>query len=224
MRPNEANYLGQLLAKMPIEQISPVLNLGSSTPAFEAERPHIHQHIFGPLKARGVHVLNMDLKDAPGVDIVGDIFETKTQEAARAVGAKLLLCCNILEHVEEPYRFADVCGSLLGKGGIVVATVPYSYPLHLDPIDTYFRPTPAEVAQLFGGFSLIEGQIVSDSTYWADLRAEKTPTQLLTQAVSHLLKLPFPYPDFDQWKARYHRYLWLLRPYRVSCVLLRRTH
>ena len=64
------------------------------------------------------------------------------------MGAKCVLCCNILEHVADREAFARVCDQILSPGGTIVVSVPQSYPLHMDPIDTYYRPMPAEIAQL----------------------------------------------------------------------------
>ena len=60
-----------------------------------------------------------------------------------------LLCCNVLEHVRDPGEFARRCAMLVRPGGVIVVTVPRSYPHHADPIDTLYRPTPEEAAALF---------------------------------------------------------------------------
>ena len=67
-----------------------------------------------------------------------------------------ILCCNIFEHVEDRARFASICHDALRPGGYLVVSVPYSYPYHTDPIDTYLRPTPEEIAAMFPGYALIE--------------------------------------------------------------------
>lgn len=223
MRPTEAAFIGSLLNGFSAERISPVLNLGSSTLRVrKIEFPHIDREIFTPLEERGVQIIHSDLKADEGVDIVGDIYDCDVQAKVRSIGAKVVICCNIMEHVADAAEFARISGSLVPPGGMIIVTVPYSYPFHPDPIDTYYRPLPAEVAQLFNGFELEQAQIVEDTTYLQDLLRDKTVAQLMRQLVSHGLKFFTPFTGLAAWKARYHRYLWLFRPYKVSCVLMRK--
>jgi hypothetical protein len=50
----DASWLAMALKRFPNEEISPILNLGSSTRRFrEGEQPHIHELVFRPLAARG---------------------------------------------------------------------------------------------------------------------------------------------------------------------------
>jgi hypothetical protein len=223
MRPNEARYIGALIARLANEEIGPVLNLGSSTLRIRTvDFPHIDREIFAPLRARGVPVIHADLKIDEGVDIAGDVYDPAVQSKLRAIGPRLLICCNILEHVRDPAEFANICASLLAPGGMLIVTVPFSYPFHPDPIDTYFRPSPEEVARLFDRFEISESRIVEDVSYLHELRRTRRPSQVLRQFAAHGVKFFAPFGNLDAWKARYHRYLWLLRPYKVSCVLLRR--
>lgn len=76
-------------------------------------KPHIHREIFAALESRRVQVLHMDLKADDGVNIVGDIYDPAFQEEIRRIGAKLLMCCNILEHLQDPAEFARVCATLV---------------------------------------------------------------------------------------------------------------
>lgn len=224
MRASEARFIGELLNGLAREQISPLLNLGSSTlHVRQIAYPHIDREIFSPLARRGVEVLHSDLKEDDGVDIVGNIYDPEVQEKIRDIGAKAIICCNIMEHVTDPLEFARITTSLIPTGGVLIVTVPYSYPFHPDPIDTYFRPSPQEVARLFEGLELLHAHVVKDTTYFHDLVSEKTAAQLLRQFASHGLKFFLPFIGFAAWKARYHRYLWLFRPYKVSCVLLKKA-
>ena len=125
MRDSEARFIGSLLDGLPTEQISPLLNLGSSTLRVrQVEYPHIDREIFAPLARRGVQVIHADLKADEGVDIVGDIYDAAIQEKVRRVGAKLIICCNIMEHVTDPAGFARICGSLLAPGGSILLGEP----------------------------------------------------------------------------------------------------
>lgn len=224
MRSKEARFIGSVLQRLPDHEISPVANLGSSTLHLQqVDSPHIHREIFAPLAQRGVRVINIDLKEDEGVDIVGDIYDASIQQKIQSLRPKLLICCNILEHVTNPAEFARISTSLVAPGGRIIVSVPYSYPYHPDPIDTYFRPTPEGVARLFEGCTIADGRIVSDTTYLHDLTHEHTVPQLMRLFAAHAVKFFFPFGNWPAWKARYHRYLWLFRPYKTSCVILVKT-
>ena len=64
MRTSEAAYIGARLQEIPVEQLSPMLNLGSSNEAFRTPtHPHVDREIFFPLVARGARVIHADLKE-----------------------------------------------------------------------------------------------------------------------------------------------------------------
>jgi len=78
MFPSEAVRLHEIL--LAAGEISPLLNLGSSTRAFrEVEKPHIEPELFALLREAGIEVIYGDLKPASGVDIVGDIPDPGVQ-------------------------------------------------------------------------------------------------------------------------------------------------
>lgn len=220
MRAAEAQWVGQVLASEPVSSLSPLLDLGSSTPDFKEERSHIARYIFEPLAARGVKVISVDLKDAPGVDIVGDIFETATQQRISALDPKVLLCCNILEHVPDPAAFANAVSALLPAGGLLIVTVPKYYPLHLDPIDTYYRPSPASVQSLFPEFQEVRSAVIEDTNFASDL-AEQGKS-VIGEAAKAIAKSALLKGGYLQSKARLHRLLWLWRKYEVTAVALRK--
>ena len=107
------------------------------------------RHLFAPLQRRGVEIVHLDCRDGDGIDICADLLDAEGYARAAARRYRALLCCNILEHVRDPGEFAWRCVELVMPGGIIVVTVPRSYPRHGDPIDTLYRPTPEEAAALF---------------------------------------------------------------------------
>lgn len=210
MRPEEAQWIGNFLATA--RDISPVLELGSSTLSFRTkEKPHIDKFVHAPLREKGVKVVTTDLKEGDGIDISGNFYEPHIEAKLRAIGAKSILCCNIFEHIEDRTVFAAKCDSLLPAGGFLVVTVPYSYPLHLDPIDTYFRPGPAGIAALFPSYRVVQEGVIESSDPF-------DPTEfLLAIAKSALLR-----GGLLKTKARLHRLLWSFRPYKISAVVLQK--
>lgn len=211
----EARWLRDRLDRFPAERLSPLLNLGSSDAAFrERRQPWIAEELFRPLAARGIAVVHVDRRAAAGVDVRADLTDPADVAHLKSWGARALLCCNLLEHVREPARLARHCLDLLGEGGLVFVTVPFSYPHHADPIDTMYRPGPAELVPLFCGARLREGMILDAGlSYRDEVRAR--PWLLLR----HLARLPVPFLSPMRWRRSMRRLYWLAAPYRITCAV-----
>ncbi|MFN3583204.1 class I SAM-dependent methyltransferase [Phenylobacterium sp.] len=220
MRPEEAAWIGDVLARLGPERISPLLELGSSTLEFRTvEKPHIEALIHRPLRDRGVRVVHADLKGGPGIDISGDIYDPAVREAVKAVGARSILCCNILEHLADREAFIRTCDEVLSPGGVLLLTVPRSYPLHLDPIDTYYRPTPEALAALLPDYALVETRVIRSGSHLSDLRERGSALrEVLATFWRSLILRGGPAGT----RARLHRLAWLFRPYLISAVVPRK--
>jgi hypothetical protein len=200
--------------------VSPLLNLGSSTGEFrESTKPHIHEELFGPLAAAGVRVLHSDLKQAEGVDLAGDILDPAVMGDLKAHGFKCVLCSNLLEHVRDRDAVAAACEEIAGPGGLILATVPSSFPYHADPIDTGFRPSPAALAALFAGSETLLAEELPGRTYKEDMKARGSSFGAEIVRTLGFALIFFARPK--SFAARAHRWLWYSRPYRVSIALVR---
>ena len=159
--------------------ISPLLNVGSSTAVFRTmTKPHIEAELFAPLRARGTEVRHLDLKAAEGVDIIGDILDPELRAALAGEGFRCLLIANVLEHVRDRAGVAAACEEIVGPGGLVLATVPESFPYHADPIDTRYRPTPAALAALFTRSAPLLAETLTGRSYGETIRASgSTPAR-----------------------------------------------
>ncbi len=214
---SEAEWHARQLSQFEPRDISPLLNIGSSDKDFrEVEQPWLQEVIFGPQEQRGVRIIHCDIRDGDGIDLKADILTAAGFEAAIEAGVKALLCTNVLEHVEDPQDFADRCKAIVGENGLLFVTVPNSYPRHRDPIDTMFRPDPDEIAALFPDCDVISADIIPTGYYWQQLR--KRPLIIFRQ----IFRLPFPFLGWEKWKRSMKRFYWLVRPYRQSCVILRK--
>jgi hypothetical protein len=211
----EARWLCERLAAYPPERLSPLLNLGSSTREVrERVQPWIEEELFRPLAARGVAVVHVDQRAAPGVDIVADLTDPADIARLHRLSPRAVVVCNLLEHVADPASLVRHCLELLPGSGLVFVTVPFSYPHHRDPIDTLYRPRPEELAQLFAGARLVEGTILdSGVSYRDEVRAR--PWLLLR----HLARFPVPFLSFARWRRSMTRLYWLFAPYRVTCAV-----
>ena len=217
MLETEAVRLCQILLAQ--ESVSPLLNLGSSTREFrEFVRPHIERDLFGPLSRAGVTVFHCDLKQAEGVDLAGNILDPAVRSDLQARGFKCVLLANLLEHVRDREAVAAACEEIVGPGGLILVTVPASYPFHADPIDTYYRPSPSELAAAFQRSRAWLAEELIGPTYAEELKAKHAPPwkELARTASWSLISWARP----RSFASRAHRWLWYHRRYRVSIVLL----
>ena len=201
------------------EGVSPLLNLGSSTRAFrEHDKPHIQRELFSPLEAAGIAVFHSDLKQGDGVDLAGDILDPAVREALKARGFRSILIANMLEHVRDRDAVTAACEEILGDGGLILATVPSSFPYHADPIDTGYRPTPAALAAAFTGSKALLMEEVEGRTYKEEMRARGSGLwrELGRTLLFGLIFFARP----KSFAARAHRWLWYRRRYRVSVALV----
>lgn len=221
MLTNEAIWIGKAMAELPVDMISPCLNLGSSTAHFRKVRqPYIEAHIIARSEARGVRFIHADIKEGPGVDLTGDISDPAFQTRLAAMAPGSILCCNMFEHVRDRQKLAEVCARIIRPNGYIVVSVPRSFPYHLDPIDSYYRPEPADIAALFPNCRVVASKIVSDTTYWNELSKLGLSERIsvLSKALVHLL---VPFYKWERWKSRLHPFLWLFHRYSISIVVLK---
>jgi hypothetical protein len=211
----EACWLRRALDGFSGERLSPLLNLGSGNAAVrETVQPWVEQQLFCPLRARGVDIVHVDMRAGPGVDIQADLTDPADMLRLRALRPRALLCCNLLEHVVEPARLARHCLAMLADGGLVFVTVPFSYPHHRDPIDTMYRPAPAELARLFAQARLIDGTILRTGRCYRDDVLQR-PWLLLR----HIARFPVPFLSFERWRRSMAKLYWLGAEYRISCAV-----
>jgi len=220
MRREEAETLTLWVRDLALEPGSVCLNIGSSTQQFrEREQPHISDCFIRPLERDGLRFVHCDMKQAAGVDEVGDILDPAFRAHLRRHDASLLVCSNLLEHLAKPQQFANACGELVRPGGYGLFSVPLSYPYHPDPIDTMLRVTPAQLAAMLPEWEVLRSERLEAGNYWRDLRESGSAwSRLLRQAAR--VALPFYRPS--QWRANASRLSWLFRRYVVSVVLLRK--
>ncbi|MES2442763.1 MAG: methyltransferase type 11 [Pseudomonadota bacterium] len=214
----EAARIAGILLGRP--DVSPLLNLGSSTRAFrETDKPHIHARLFAPLAAAGVEVFHSDLKAGDGIDLTGDILDPAVRAGLTARGFRCVLSSNLLEHVRDRAAAIAACEAIAGPGGLILATVPSSYPYHADPIDTGYRPTPAQLAAAFTRSECLLAEEVAGQTYAEQLAATGIPVWRAAAAtLLWLLRAPVRPKSA---RARLDRWRWYRRRYRVALVLVR---
>jgi SAM-dependent methyltransferase len=159
-----------LLRLKPAPSNNEVANIGSSTDYFrKIIQPHIHHNIIDTLETNGWKVLNVDMKQEDGVDLVADVTNTSFASPFKHRFA-LTICTNLLEHVQDINLVVSNLIAITRPGGHILITVPYKYKIHLDPIDNGLRPTPQEIYKLFSnaGDNIVDSNIISikDKSYY----------------------------------------------------------
>jgi SAM-dependent methyltransferase len=160
----EARWLESVLKDMGPGKDWTVLDIGSSTEYFRrVDQPYIDYFVFRPLRKLGVTVLHVDTREGEGIDVRYDISDP----ASPAVGGKIpqgriVLCCNLLEHVRDRQMVVRRLDALTEPGGYLVVTVPHVYRYHEDPIDTMYRPDNVELEKLFSdlGYETVRSTVL----------------------------------------------------------------
>lgn len=221
MRAKESKKLRTILEQYEISKLSPMLEIGSSTLEFRTKtKPHINRNIHEPFKGRGGIIITSDLKEGEGIEISGDLYDQEIQAKIRAHRPKSILCANILEHVVDPKEFLKICDNLIGPGGFLIITVPYSYPYHADPIDTMFRPSPEEIGSLVEGYNVISAEIHKDTTYWYDLFGDGLFKGVFELFVKWPARILIPNKGLTSWSRRLQWLIWLFRRYQITMIVL----
>lgn len=221
MRPIEADWIRDQLLAIGPAAASPIANVGSSTGEFRSVRkPHIEQRLFAPLRAAGFEIVHIDMKQAEGVDLVGDLTDPAFLDRVRATGCRSVICSNLLEHLARRDDLLRACEALVADDGAMVLTVPFSYPYHPDPIDTMYRPSPRELEQALPTLEMTRSEVLSDGTLIDEVHRDRGAAALVywPKALARSLRLWRP----REALAQLHRLTWIARPFKVTCAVFRR--
>ena len=121
------------------------------------EKPY--RSIFSPYVTQHIGV---DQYESPHgtqfVDIIGSAYETTLDDAI----CDVVLCTEVLEHLEEPKVALEEMHRILKPGGIVILTVRFLWPIHEAPRD-FYRYAEYGLKYLFEqtGFKILELQPLS---------------------------------------------------------------
>ena len=109
------------------------------------------------------HSLDVGQNSTGTVGHIGALDANLPDSLARESFA-LVLCTEVLEHVAHWDRAFANLASLLARGGRVILTAPFVYPLHEEPYD-FRRPTPYAVhaAAEANGLRVIDERRLGDS-------------------------------------------------------------
>jgi hypothetical protein len=216
MHVETAAWTREALADLPLSPGSRALDVGSSTLHYRTvEQPHIEQQVLAPLRARGVEIVHLDAKEAPGVDVVCDLDEADERLADRLGEHELVIVAGVLQFPREPGRAADLAVRVLAPGGYLVAQQAASARRTQDPDDRMLRVSPDELAGIFERRGLervrAESVRIDDPRYYNGLLSRPSWVPVFG-------RFWFPLPGVtDRARLRIPALRW-----RQSCVLMRR--
>jgi hypothetical protein len=209
--PVEARWIRCALEELPADRLFPLLNVGSQDEAFRTRgQPWIDAEVFAPLRGRGGKVIHLDLAAGDGVDVAGDLLDPSVRR--RLGDTRSVLCANVLEHVPDRGRFAAALEEIVSPGGYLIVTCPRRFPYHADPIDTLFRPDPAELAGLFPSLRLQTSAVVGSAML----------DYVLRRVWTLLERGPARKPLTSNSGTRSAFLPWLFRRIEATCVVLRK--
>jgi hypothetical protein len=193
----ESEWLGRRLASLPSDQLFPLLNVGSSTEEYRTiMQPWIDQNIFAPIRSRGGKVYHLDMKQARGVDIVGDLLDREFLDRIAKMRVKSVMVSSLFQYVTNRQGVADVLLKIVPPGGYIIVSGPQSFPYCPDPIDTMFRPTIEQMRKHFPGTEIVESAVI-DSGNWRQWDARERGRSLARTVVR--LIVPF-YRPLKWWE------------------------
>lgn len=109
-----------------------------------------------------LNYLGTDLTEGRNVDLVIDFTDDISLiEKKLKAKYKTVICCSVLEHVKDIFKFANNISSIVETGGVLLLSVPFTWEFHGYPND-YWRFTPAAIEYLFDQFTFpIEYRTIS---------------------------------------------------------------
>ena len=201
-----------------VQSNSLVLNIGSSTKEFiEVDQPYIKHHLFDELAKKNCTVKNIDIKQAEGVDLVGDVTDKNFTDTLRQLNPSIIICSNLLEHLEDRKTFCDSLINIMSKDTMLIVSVPYSFPYHEDPIDTLYRPDLKELQKAFPLLKMVEGEIVDCGFYFALISKGMEVSNQFLFFIKTLIRMFIALVTFN--KKKIDSLSWNFRRASATCVV-----
>jgi SAM-dependent methyltransferase len=133
--PNDLLYLKTVTKNV----TGPILEIGSKAVSISEFRDYFSNQEF----------TGTDIEDGAGVDIVCDL--TKNTNELPKNYYKLVICCNVLEHVPNPWVMAKNISELVADNGVLYISSPWVWKYHKYP-DDYYRFSFKAIEYLFPDF------------------------------------------------------------------------
>jgi len=95
--------------------------------------------------------IGLDIKSGEGIDVVADAHNLPFENEK----FDIILCTEVLEHLHSPHIAVSEMKRVLKKGGLLILTTRFIFPIHDAPND-YYRFTKYGLKYLFNDWEIIE--------------------------------------------------------------------
>ena len=128
--------------------------------------PSYYQNRISNQRVGRYDVINLHLTE--GANKVGDLMSSHSPEVDGKYD--LIICTQVLEHVENPFVAVGTLQRWLKIGGHAIVTVPSAFPYHPDPKD-YWRFTQDSILLLFQEWDIVDlkcygNRLAVVASYW----------------------------------------------------------
>lgn len=131
-------------------------------PLFESIEPGLHvlqvgsdgdvcENLMDQAGKRGFKVTTCDIVEEKDPDILGDLCTLDLGEEVYDI----IVCSEVIEHLHSPHLAVDNMYKALKRGGTLIVTIPFMFPIHADPYD-FVRYTKAGLKNLLKMFESVE--------------------------------------------------------------------
>lgn len=143
---DEAIWIGEMADQLNFsDKRIKCLNIGSSSKSYrEIIKPYVWEYVIQVIERLGT-ITHLDAKSDVGVDICGDLADPAFRAKVSRQKYDLILCNNILTHVQDPDHVYELISECLADDGFVILSAPSQYPYCADPFDSKYRPTRADI-------------------------------------------------------------------------------
>jgi SAM-dependent methyltransferase len=186
-----------------------LLDIGCGTkPWRDVFAPHVEEHV-GIDHEQTLHGLAR-------IDLISDAYDVPLPDG----GADAILLTEVLEHLERPGDALAECRRLLRPGGHLIATTPFSWPLHEEPRD-FFRYSPHGLRHLSeeAGLEVVELHALSGAWTTVALhfsyalqRHRRRAVPVIDAACVAAQRLAFEWERWDRQEALSWNHLLVARP------------
>lgn len=108
------------------------------------------------------HVTTVNTTHEKGADIIADAASMPLD----ANSFDCAVCCELLEHVEEPRKVLKEAFRVLRSGGLFLGTTPFMYQVHADPHD-YARFTNFYWQRELSKIGFVDVEIKAQGAFWS---------------------------------------------------------
>ena len=224
----EAVWVGNELEKLIHSgTIKTILNIGSSTAeSWNDIQKHVQEFVYAPLEKSDIKLIHTDIKQGDGVDIAGDLNDEVFIKKLKEKNIDLVICANLLEHIDYPSKIATHLTQLLKIGSYAIVTVPRIYPYHPDPEDFLFRPDINTLKALFCELDLVSSSVVEGRRALVKNGRMKYCSNYINVLMNDprlliltFLRLLLPFYKFRNWKKTAYYLPYFFKSFSATCIV-----